>query len=167
MSEHEKQTEFLKQCLRYDESPGHQELVQEIGQIQRDERCVWRAVWLMAGLTALATAGFVYPTILLDNFPSNAPHFFVNLIFVLGVASLISLLAFVSLGGVYRRRLDWRREKCRRLITRFLESRLGKPVATPFRNIRDHHVGGEDERTVRVANETKDFPVKIESAAKG
>jgi len=167
MSEHQTQTEFLKHCLRYDESVACQKLEQEIGQIQRDECCVWHAVWLMAILTALAAAGFVYPAILLKNFPYSAPHFIMNLIFALGVGSLISLLAFVGLGVVYRIRLDQRREKCRQLIARFLESRLGKPVTTPLRNMRDHHVGEEDERTVRVANKTKDSPVKIESAAKG
>jgi hypothetical protein len=40
-------------------------------------------------------------------------------------------MAFVGLGAVYRKELDQRREECRRLATKLLESRLGKPCTTP------------------------------------
>ena len=133
MRDHHKQTEFLKHCLGYDESARCRELKQEITRIQRDERCVRRAVWLMAILTALAVAGLGYPAILLANFPYSAPQTIVNLVCALGVASLVSLVAFVILGMVYRKMLDRRREECRLLVARLLESRLGNPPATPWR----------------------------------
>ena len=131
MSEHQKHTEFLRHCLRYGESTEHQKLEEGITQVQRDARCVRRAVWLMAILTALFVAGLGYGTVLVANFPYNAPRFIVNLIYALGLGSLISLLAFVGLGMVYRRKLDHRREECRQRVARLLESRLGKPVTTP------------------------------------
>src|ERR1017187_8658547 len=131
MSEHQKHTEFLRHCLRYGESTEHQKMEKRISQVQRDARCVRRAVWLMAMVTALVVAGLGYGTVLVDNFPYNAPQFIVNLIFALGLGSLISLLAFVGLGMVYRWKLDQRREECRQRVARLLESRLGKPVATP------------------------------------
>ena len=131
MSDHHKQTEFLKHCLGYDESARCLELKRDLSRIQRDERCVRRAVWLMAILAALAVAGLGYPAILLANFPYSAPQTIVNLLCALGVASLISLVAFVVLSMVYRGRLDRRREECRLLVTRLLESRLGNPVITP------------------------------------
>jgi len=134
MSDHHKQTEFLKQCLRYDEGARRQELKQEITRIQRDEGCVQRAAWLMAVLTALALAGLAYPAILLANFPYSASQSILKLVCALGVASLISLLAFVVLGMVYRKMLDRRREECRLLVTRLLETRLGNPAATPWRD---------------------------------
>ena len=84
MSEHQKHTEFLRHCLRYGESAEHQALEKKITQIQRDERCVQRAVWLMAILTALAVAGLGYPAILVENFPYTAPQFIVNLVCALG-----------------------------------------------------------------------------------
>jgi hypothetical protein len=154
MSEHQKHTEFLRHCLRYGESTEHQALEEKITQIQRDQRCVQRAMWLMAILTALAVAGLGYPAILVENFPYNTPQFIVNLICALGLASLICLLVFVGLGMAYRKKLDQRREECRQLVTRLLESRLGKPVTTPMRDRRDNRVGEGDGRTVRVANET-------------
>ena len=154
MSEHQKHTEFLRHCLRYGESTEHQALEEKITQIQRDARCVQRAVWLMAILTALAVAGFGYPAILVENFPYNVPQFIVNLVCALGMASFICLLVFVGLGMAYRNKLDQRREECRQLVTRLLASRLGKPVAAPLQDMRDNHAGEGDGRTVRVANES-------------
>lgn len=131
MSEHEKHTEFLRQCILYDESARRHELVKGIARIQCDLRCVRRAVWLMAILTALVLAGLGYGTVLVDNFPYNLPQFIVNLIWALGLGSLISLLAFLVLGMLYRNKLDQHREECRQRVAKLLESRLGKTAATP------------------------------------
>ncbi len=130
MNEHEKHTEFLRQCVLYDESARRQNLVKEIAWIQRDLRCVRRAMWLMAFLAALVVAVLGYAKILVRNFPYNESQFTVNLVFALGVGFLISLLAFASLWIVYRWKLDLRREECRQMVTKLLESRLGKPART-------------------------------------
>ena len=167
MSEHQKHTEFLRQCILYDESARRQELHERITQIQRDARCVRRAAWLMAMLIALVVAGLGYEVILVDNFPYNLPQLIINLVCALGIGSLISLLAFMGLGMVYRMKLDQQREECRQLVARLLESRLGKPVTTPLRDMRINRSGDGDGRTVRVANEVIGSPVKIESAAQG
>jgi hypothetical protein len=164
MSEHQRHTEFLRQCIRYDESARRQELVEGIARIQCDARCVRRAAWLMAVLTALVVAGLGYGTVLVDNFPYNAPQFIVNLIYALGLGSLISLLAFAGLGMVYRRQLDQRREECRQRVARLLESRLGKLVVTPSG---DNRAGGEDGGGVRVAGEVNGSLAKIEPVAQG
>ena len=148
MSEHQKHTEFLRHCLHYGESAEHQALDKIITQIQRDERCVRRAVWLMAILTALAVAGLGYPAILVENFPYTAPRFVVNLVCALGAASLICLLVFVGLGMAYRWKLDQRREECRLLVTKLLASRLGKPVAAP---LQDNHAGERIDNALRVS----------------
>jgi hypothetical protein len=131
MSEHQKHTEFLRDCLRYGESTEHQKLEQGITQVQRDARCVRRAVWLMTILATLAVAGLGYGTVLVDNFPYNVPQFVLNLIFAVGLGALISLVAFAGLGMVYRTKLDQHREECRQRVAKLLESRLGKPVTAP------------------------------------
>ncbi len=164
MSEHEKHTEFLRQCVLYDESARRQELAEGISQIQREMRCVRRALWLVAILTALVVAGLGYGVILGDNFPYNMPQFIINIICSFGLGSLISILGFIGLGMLYRQKLNQHRDECRQLVTKLLESRLGKPASTPSR---DHHAGGGEGRTVRVANEVNDPSVKIESAAGG
>ena len=151
MSDHEKHTEFLRQCLLYDESTRRQELHERITRIQRDARCVRRAVWLMAMLIALVAAGLSYEAILVDNFPYNLPQLIINLVCALGIGSLISLLTFMGLGMVYRWKLDQHRDECRELVAKLLESRLGKPVTA---SLRDNRAGEEEARRLRELVET-------------
>jgi hypothetical protein len=134
MSDHQKHTEFLRECIRYDESARRQELMEEIVRIQRDARCVRRAVWLMAMLIALAMFGVGYGMALVNNFPYNSPQFVINTFCALGAGALISLLVFLVLGLVYRRKLDMRREECRQIVTGLLKSRLGKTATTSLQD---------------------------------
>ena len=53
MSEHQRQTAFLRQCLLYDDTEERHRLEVRITQLQRDELSVRRAVWLMALLAVL------------------------------------------------------------------------------------------------------------------
>jgi len=144
MGDHQKHTEFLRECIRYDESARRQELMEEIVRIQRDARCVRRAVWLMAILIALAAFGYGYGTALVNNFPYNIPQFIINTFCVLVVSWLISILAFAVLGIAYRMKLDRRREECRQIVTRLLASRLGKTDTMRFRG---HHLDAGEGRT--------------------
>ena len=165
MSEHQRHTEFLRQCLVYDESTRCQELDEGITRIQRDLRCVWRAVWLMVVLTSLIVAGLGYEVILADNFPNNIPQFMINLICGLGLGSLICLVAFMGLGMLYRMKLDHRREECRQLVTKLLESHLGKPIAT---SLRANRAGKEDGRSAPDASvASSGSPARLESSARG
>lgn len=134
MNDHEKHTEFLRQCLLYDESAGREKLMKEISRIQRDLRCVQRAAWLMAVSGALIVTALGYGAVLTQNFPYNTSQSIVNLIFAAGVAVLISFLTFAVLWMVYRWKLDLRREECRQMVAKLLESRLGKPPATPLQD---------------------------------
>ena len=140
MSDHKKHTEFLRECIRYDGSARRQELMNEIVRIQGAARSVWRAAWLMAMLAVLAVAALGYGMILVANFPYNAPQYFVNLIYAVGLGSLISLLAFAGLGVIYRWRLDQKREECRQIVTRLLASRLGEPANRSLRYQRENRV---------------------------
>ena len=134
MSEH-RETAFLRQCILYDESAERHQLEAKIIQAERDERCVRRAVWLMALFAALAMAGLGYGVVFLENPPQNMSQFItpfiIRLLCALGVGSLVCMLAFMGLGAVYRNELELRREECRRLATKLLESRLGKPRTAP------------------------------------
>ena len=164
MRDHQQQTEFLKRCLRYDESAGREKLEQEITQMQRDERCVQRAAWFMAVLAALAAAGLAYQAILLENFPYGPPQFMVNVICTLGMGSLISLLAFLGLGISCRKKLDQRREECRQMITRLLAARLGNPAATPWR---EGSVSHESRGPAQTAGGGNGSTAGMESASQG
>ena len=88
----------------------------------------------MGLLAALSLAGVCYTTVFLADSPENMTQLITPLIVkvfcALGVGSLICMLAFAGLGLVYRKDLDRRRDECRRLASRLLESRLGKPEKT-------------------------------------
>jgi hypothetical protein len=136
MSDHQRETTFLRQLILYDDTAERHNLEARITQLQRNERCVRRALGLMVLLAALATAGLGYCTILGPDYPQNISRFmaqFVTKVFcALGLGSLICLVSFVGLGVAYRKELDQRREECRRLATKLLESHLGKPRSMPL-----------------------------------
>ena len=164
MSEHQRETAFLRHCLRYDESAEQQALDEKITQIQRDERCVRRAVWLMGVATALAAVGLAYAAVFIETFPQDTSQLIVRIISALGLASIICLVFFVGLGMVYRMKLDQRREECRQSVMRLLEARLGRPVTTPWQDIR---AGDGNGGPVLIAAEVNGSPSRIESNARG
>jgi hypothetical protein len=130
-TEHERETAFLRRCIRYETGTAGRELDKRIAQVQRDERCVRRASWLMAGVAGVATAGLGYGAILLDDFPARLSVFtslgVIKIFCALGTGSLICLVAFTGVGFLHRKELNRRREECRGLVTRLLESHLGEP----------------------------------------
>jgi len=132
MSDHQRETAFLRQCIHYDDTAERHNLDERLTQAQRDERCVRCAVWLMALLTALAMAGLCYAAVFLADFPQNKSYLTIKVLGALGLASLISLLAFVGFWFVHRQELDQRREECRRLAMKLFESRLGQGHAKPL-----------------------------------
>lgn len=134
MNDRQRQTEFLRKCLLYDDSTESQTLGKRIRELQDDERCVGRGVWLLILVGALALAGLAYLAIFTEDFPQNMPGFMARSITrvfcVMGLSALICVPVFLCLQAVYRKRLADGREECRRLATKCLESRLAKPCAT-------------------------------------
>jgi hypothetical protein len=168
MSEHQKETAFLRQCLLYDDTVERRKLEEEITQAQRDDRCVRRALLLMALLIALAMAGLGYATVFLPNTPQNTSQFltpFIIKVFcALGVGSLICLVAFGGLRAVYRKKLEQRREDCRRLATKLLESRLGKPRAMPLSGVfKEQELMVNHSKAVVSASESVTLPRELMS----
>jgi hypothetical protein len=130
-SNYQGEVTLLRQIVAYDDSTERHQLDARITQAQRDERCVRRAVVLMGLLAVLAAVGLGYAAVLLPHHPLDMSRFFSRLIVqvlcVLGLTALGCLLAFLALDVIYRIRLDARREECRRLATKVIESRLGRP----------------------------------------
>lgn len=133
LRDHQRQTEFLTQCLRYDDTAESRELAEAIARIQQDERRAERGLRWMAGLVGLAITGLCYSAVFGAYYPENMLGFTMNFITqafgVLGLISTICLLTFAYLGGVYRKELNERRTKCRQLITATMEARLGQPAS--------------------------------------
>ena len=164
VSEHERDTAFLRQCLLYDDSAERHQLEERLTQAQRHDRCVRRAVWSMALLIALSAAGLAYGAVLQDNFLYGESWFVIRLLGEIGLASLICLAAFVFLWMVYRRQLNHLRRQCRRLATTFLESRLGKPRAIPLTGvIKEQELILNHNQAVVSASEMVVLPTKLRS----
>ena len=128
MSEHQKDTAFLTQIISYDDTDERRVLAEHIVRLQRDERCVRSAVWLMLLVTALALAGIGYGAVFRLH-PMNLEQFMtqsgIKMLSALALGSLICVVTFLGLGASYRKELANRRDECRRLAAKFLEARFG------------------------------------------
>ncbi|MEJ2009155.1 MAG: hypothetical protein P8Z30_13540 [Acidobacteriota bacterium] len=134
MTEHRKQTAFLRRIIHLDGTDECRRLEERIVQVERDECCVQRVAWLMALFTLLAVAALAYGAALLENFPYNQARFVIKAICAVGLASVICLVAFLGLLMIYRERMNQLREECRRLVIRLLESDHGRPHVTSLRS---------------------------------
>jgi hypothetical protein len=130
MSEHQKETAFLRQVIRFDDTNERHELEARMVQVQRDQRSVCRAAWIVAMFAALGMAGLAYGAIFQESFPYGPSQLLVNVICELGLGALISLAAFGVLLAAYRRRLNHLRAGCRGLVMKLLECRHG-PLRPP------------------------------------
>jgi uncharacterized membrane protein len=130
MSEHQKQTDFLKRCLLYDDTAESRKLAESIAHLQNSERRVQYGLRLMGALAVLAVVGLCYSAIFLPYFPQNmlgfTTHFITQVFCVLGIVSMVCLLVFAYLGVVYRKNLDQLREECRQSVAKCMETRMGK-----------------------------------------
>ena len=125
MTEYQRETDFLRRIIRFDQTDERLKLEERIAQVQRDQCCVRRAVSLLTVFTVLCAAGLAYGVILQENFSYGKDQFTSKLLCELGVASLIPLAALSGLLLAYRRKLNRFREECRRLVTKLMESHLG------------------------------------------
>ena len=134
MSNHQKETVFLRQCIRYDDTEDRHRLEGRILQLERDARIVRRATWLMVLLIALAVAGLGYASVFLDADPRNVSQWMtlmpIKALAALGGGSMLCLVGFLGLGVVFRKEQNRRREDCRRLALKVLESKIGNPAPT-------------------------------------
>ena len=128
LSDHQREMSFLRHMMLYSETEERHELEAKLTGAEINERSARRAVWLMAVLTGLALAGLGFAAIMLVDFPQNTSQLIIRIFCALGLASLVSLIAFVGYWIISHATLDDRREDCRRLVTRIVESRLGKPA---------------------------------------
>jgi len=129
MSEREKDMAFLRQCILHDDSAERHKLEDSITHLETNERCVRRAIGVMALFIALSLAGLCYSAVCLADLPQSTSQFMmlsISKVFcALGLGSLICLFAFLGLAIAYRRELAQRRDECRRLAAKVFEARKG------------------------------------------
>ncbi len=132
MSEHEKQTAFLKDLIRCEDTEQHRQLEARISQAERDERVVRCAIRLMGVLSALAVAGLCYGMVFTQDWPHQKSNLLLKLFLALGLTSGICLVSFSGAWCWYRAVLNRLQEECRRLMKAELRQRFEFLRTIPF-----------------------------------
>jgi hypothetical protein len=122
MNEQQNEAELLVRVIGFDDTVECRRLEEEIAKVQRDERCVQRAASFVAVFAALIAAFLGYEAVFEQNFLFGQYPFVIKLMYELGLASLISLVAFAGLWMLYRMRLNRLRKECGLLVTKLPES---------------------------------------------
>ena len=104
-------------------------------EIQRNARCVWRAVRLMVFFTAFAVVGLGHSTILIPDWPQTMSQYLMQWTIqahcAFGLASLSCAVVFAGLGLRYQKELSWIREHCGRLAGEAIEAADARVVRLP------------------------------------
>ena len=126
MSEHHRETAFLRKLIRYDDTEARCRIEERMNQAERDERCVRGALYLVALVAGLAVAGLCYSAVFLPDFPQNTSQVVLKLFGALGLGSVICLIAFFGVWLSYRREFNRRREDGRKFVLALLDARFGR-----------------------------------------
>jgi hypothetical protein len=124
MSEHHEHTEFLKHCLRYDDTPERHAMTEKLTRLQRELLIVKRASWLVGIMIVPAGASLVYPDSLFGNYSYDAQRFIMNVVLGLFAGASVCLFTFMIMGIFLYKELHRQREACRRLLMRLFAARL-------------------------------------------
>ena len=108
-----------------DDSFERQRLEERLTQVQRDARCVRRAVRVMVFLTAFAVVGLGHSTVFLPFWPQTMDQYLmqwpIKAHCALGLASLSCAIVFSALRLLYRRELNWCVDQCQRLTIQTIQ----------------------------------------------
>jgi len=122
MSKRQKQTAFLKTLVLHGDGAARRQLLERMAKAQRDEHCSWCALWLVMVLSLFSVCGLCYSSVLVPDFFQNPSHLVVKVFCVLGIASLVCSVVFMSCWLWYRGTLNRLHEESRRFIMEILES---------------------------------------------
>ncbi len=149
----------MSELLAHSDTAGPGKLEERITQAVRDESCARRAVWVMVLSTALAAAGIGYAAVFLWDYPGNISQFVtyssVQMFGVLGLASLISLVAFACVHAHCRKVVGQRRKECGRNAAELAGTSRSEPAhfgATSSQAARLPGCGAAEGRSVRATS---------------
>jgi len=132
MSEHEKQTAFLKDLIRCEDTEQHRQIEARISQAEQDERVVRCALRLVGVLSALAAAGLCYAVVFTEDWPHQRSSLLLKIFLALGLSSCICLVTFSGAWCWYRAMLNRLQEECRRLMKAELKQQFEFLRGMPF-----------------------------------
>ncbi len=125
MKKREEETAFYKTLIRQADAAVQGRLTGEIDAAARDETCCWRAMRAMGVMGFACFCGIGY-AILVPDFSPRVTRGVVQIIAVMGLASLLSAVAFLGFWLWHRAHLNHLCRESRRMILASLGS--GTPV---------------------------------------
>jgi hypothetical protein len=150
MSEHRKQSEFLKKLVLHDDSAANRSICDRLAAAERNERCLLLACRLVGLIALVALAGIGYSAVLLPEFFDNATHVVLRFFSALGLGSALCFVVFLGLWFWYRADTNRIHDECRRVITVMVEARSKTstttfyPVLVDAPNLKTTTVGDDD-----------------------
>lgn len=136
MSEYQKQSDFLRKLVMYDDTPENRALCERLSVVERSEKCTQCACRLVGLIALLGLSGLGYAAVLLPQFFDNSTHFIVRLCGALGLGSGLCLAVFLGLWYSYRRAANRLHAQCRLSISKMLAQKIpSSAIASPV--IRD------------------------------
>lgn len=136
MTEHQRETAFLRRLIHLDDTAEQLRLDESIAQVQRNQCCIQRALFLLSLFAAVGALVFAYGVALEENFPHGRFYPLARIIGELGFALLIPILALLIQWTICRAKLNRLREECRRMVETLLLPDLENPCTTPTRSRR-------------------------------
>jgi hypothetical protein len=129
MTAHKKAGTFLKALLLHLDREERHRLYDNLAKVEREGKCIRRAVFLMVVLLLLSVAGLGYCALLLPEVFRTPTHVLMRTLSVLGLGSLISQIVFLGYLLWHRTAVTRLHEECRRLVLALAQSQLKTPVA--------------------------------------
>ncbi len=131
MSERQKQCDFMKALMLYEDTEERRRLEAKISKAERDEKCVWRVLFLVLVLELISFAGLGYSAVFMPEFFQNTKPLLVKLFCTLGLSAAICLLVFGGYWLWHREVLNGLHEECRRVIRAALDDRYKANSPSP------------------------------------
>ena len=130
MNERQKTTKFLKALIQCDDSDQCHHLRERIKRVEKDERCIRSALFLVIVLGLLSLSGIGYSAVLVPEFARFSSHIATKVFCALTLASLICVGVFFGVWLHHRAAANRVFDECRRFVQAFMESKL-TPASRP------------------------------------
>ena len=95
-TEHQKQTAFLRSLIHHSGTGEGRQFLDRMDEAQRHEKCLGRAVLLVAVIGLLACSGLGYAAVLRPEFAAGRPSLMLTGFGVFALGSLLCLVAFTG-----------------------------------------------------------------------
>ena len=118
--EHDRQTLFLEELIARTERTEGSSLLKRLSQARQEEHCLRRAVLLVSLLLLASVVGYGYVALLWADQQNPSPEMLMQCVSGLGLASLLSVIAFLAGWVRYRKDFNKLHQESRNFVLEHL-----------------------------------------------